>query len=160
MQRAARLQLIGPFVLFGAVLAAETAAFALAAKPSSGFLWYLNLEIFGLFRKSRAVLGDLAFPFAQLVLFAGPLLALTVLGHALRRNLMVALASNLSLFYAGFLFMSWHFWHTKGLKAASLAPMHVPNGNEFIWFVALLLASLLSAAASHLLYIRAVRARR
>ena len=66
MQRFARLQLVGPVVLFCAVLAAEAAAYALAQMPSSGFLWYLNPEVFSIFRRSRAALAELGnVPFAQ-----------------------------------------------------------------------------------------------
>ena len=44
MPKHARLQLI---------------AYALAQVPSSGFLWYLNLEVFAIFRSSRAALAEL-----------------------------------------------------------------------------------------------------
>ena len=74
MQGFARLQLVGPVVLFCAVLAAEAAAYALAQMPSSGFLWYLNLEVFSIFRRSRAALAELGnLPFAQVLLIAGPM---------------------------------------------------------------------------------------
>jgi hypothetical protein len=63
--------------------------------------------VFSLFRRSRWILSDAgSFPFAQLLLIAGPLALLAHLGAILRRNLLVAVASNLSLAYAGFLFAS------------------------------------------------------
>jgi hypothetical protein len=160
MHRFARLQLIGPVVLFCAVLAAESAAYALAEMPSSAFLWYLNLDVFGLFRKSRILMGDWgAIPFGQLMI-AAPLAALAAAGLLWRRNLVAAAASNLSFVYAVFLVYSWQFWNGAAqARAASLTLVQVPAGYDLWLFAVLLLASFLSFAVSHLLYLRAVQGR-
>ena len=103
MQRSARLQIIGPLVLFFAVLAAEGAAYALSEMPSSAFLWYLNLEVFSLFRKSRAALAEVGnLPFAQVLLIAGPITAIGMIGLSLKNKLCLAISSNLSFCFAAF----------------------------------------------------------
>ena len=119
MQRVARIQAVGPVVLFCALLAAEAAAYALAQMPSSGFLWYLNLEVFSIFRKSRAALWELGnLPFAQVLLIAGPMALIGLLGLSLKNNLYVAISSNLSFCFAAFLAYNWHAWtsatHVQG----------------------------------------------
>src|SRR5215213_3960636 len=111
MQRLARLQLVGPIALFCAVLAGEAAAYALAQMPSSGFLWYLNLEVFGIFRRSRAALAELGnIPFAQALLIVGPILLIGAAGLWCRHNLCLAISSNLSFSFAAFLAYNWHAW--------------------------------------------------
>lgn len=159
MDRLARLQLIGPIALVGAVLAADSAAYALALQPSSSLLWYLNLEVFSIFRKSRGLFGDFfALPFAQLLIFGLPLVLLAGLGLALKRNLMIAFSSNLSFGYAVLLAFSWHNWQgIAHVKATSLAWVHVPTGGSLYLIAILMLASFFSFAVSHVLYIRAAR---
>ena len=161
MRRLANLQLAGPICLLLAVTAAESASWALTQFPSSALLWYLNLEVFTLFRRSRWILSDAgSFPFAQLLLIAGPLVFMALLGLILRRNLLVAIASNLSLVYATFLLGSWYAWGTYGtIDSASLSLVHVPNGSNFYLFLVLFAASVASFSASHLLYIRALHKR-
>src|SRR5688572_32585680 len=111
MPKHARLQLIGPLVLFCAVLAAEGAAYALAQMPSSGFLWYLNLEVFSIFRRSRAALAEIGnLPFAQALLITGPMVAIGLVGLWLRQNLCLAISSNLSFCFAAFLAYNWYAW--------------------------------------------------
>ena len=159
MQGLVRLQLAGPLAFFVAVLAADSAAYALADAPSSAWLWYLNLEVFSIFRKSRNALSDVCgLPFAQLFLIAGPLACLACTGLALKRNLLTAISSNLSFVYAAFVVYSWHHWNSFGsVKSASLALVHVPTGNDLYLFIVLLLTSFASFVASHFLYFRAVR---
>ena len=160
MQRLVRLQLVGPLVLFCAISAAEAASHALASDPSSALLWYLNLELFSVFRKSGAFLDQYgSAPFAQL-LFVAFLAGLVVIGLARRSILPVAIASNLSFVYAGFLLYTWHHWNNLGqVRAASLAPVQVPAGSAFYLFVGLLLACFVSFAASHYFYLRLLRSR-
>ena len=123
MRRLANLQLAGPVALLLAVAAADSASWALSQSPSSALLWYLNLEVFSLFRRSRWILSDVgSLPFAQLLLIAGPLAFVALLGMILRRNLLVAVASNLSLVYAAFLLCSWYAWTSYGtVSSASLS---------------------------------------
>ena len=160
MRGLTRLQLLGPLVLLFAVGAAEAASHALASDPTSALLWYLNLELFSIFRKSGAFLDyQGSAPFAQLLLVAF-LAVLALIGFIRRRALPVAIASNLSFVYAGFLLYSWHYWNNLGqVRAASLAPVQVPTGSTLYLFVSLLLASFVSFAASHYSYLRLLRSR-
>ena len=161
MRRLANLQLAGPVSLLLAVAAADYASWALSRSPSSALLWYLNLEVFGLFRRSRWMLSDFgSLPFAQLLLIASPLALLALLGMILRRNLLVAIASNLSLVYATFLLASSYAWTSYGtVSSASLNAVHVPTGGNLYLFFVLLIATMASFSASHLVYIRALRKR-
>jgi hypothetical protein len=161
MRRLANLQLAGPAALLLAVAAADSASWALSQSPSSALLWYVNLELFSAFRRSRWMLSDVvSLPFAQLFLIAGPLGLMAFLGILLRRNLLLAIASNLSLAYAVFLVASWYAWTSYGMaSSASLSAVHVPTGGNFYLFLVLLVASVASFLASHLFYIRALRKR-
>src|SRR5689334_16170135 len=104
MHGLARLQLVGPVALLGTVAGAEVIAYVLTLAPTSELLWYLHLEVFGVFRRGRAELSGIsALPFAQFFLIAAPLGLLAAVGYAFRRNLIVALSSNLSFVYAAFL---------------------------------------------------------
>ena len=161
MQRFARVQLVGPVVLFCAVLAAEEAAYALAQMPSSGFLWYLNLEVFGIFRRSRAALAEFGnVPFAQALLLVGPIVLLGALGLWFKQNLCLAVSSNLSFCFAAFLAYNWHSWTSAvRVQSASLAFVHVPTDGT-LWVAAVLaITSSLSFAASHCLYFGALRSK-
>ena len=161
MRRLLNLQLAGPASLLLAVAAADSAAWALSQSPSSALLWYLNLEVFSLFRRSRWVLSDVgSLPFAQLLLIAGPLALVALMGTILRRNLLMGIASNLSFVYASFLLFSWYAWSSYGtVSSASLSAVHVPTGGSLYLFLVLLAASVASFSASHLFYIRALRKR-
>src|SRR5216683_78139 len=57
MNRLFKLQFLGPFALFAATLCAEFAARALDYAPSSEFLWFVNLRMFGIFQRSDAILS-------------------------------------------------------------------------------------------------------
>jgi hypothetical protein len=155
MQKSHKIQLLGPLVVAIAVLSAEGVAYALALTPSSSLLWYLNLEVFSIFRKSRSYLGDFAaMPFAQWLLIAGPIAALAVAG------LVTAVASNLSFVYAAFLAYSWFNWHSVGhLRSASLAWIQVPTTTNAALFAVLFAAAFVSFAASHVMYFAEARRR-
>jgi hypothetical protein len=154
-----RLQLIGPAVLFCAALTAESAAYALTQAPSSAFLWYLNLEAFNLFRKSRTILTQYCdLPFAHVIMIAGPMALIGLAGLTLKRNLCLAISSNLSFTYAAFLAYSWYAWNNVGrVTSVSLASVYAPTGDALYLFVVLAVASLVSFVASHFLYLRALR---
>jgi hypothetical protein len=159
-QETVRLQLVGPLLLLCLVAAAESIAYALAHNPSSAVLWYLNLEVFSIFRKSRAALsGHLNFPFAQLLIIS-PLTFLGLAGVVLRRNLLIALSSNLSFVCAAFLLCSWHHWNSFGqVKAASLTAVRMPTGNDLWLFVLLLFGCFVSLVTSHVFYVHHLRFR-
>ena len=161
MRTLATLQLAGPVALLLVVGAADSASWLLSQSPSSSLLWYLHLEVFGLVRRGRWILSDFGgLPFAQLLLIAGPLALLALLGVILRRNLLVAIASNLSFVYAAFLITSWFTWTSYGaVHSASLSMVHVPTGGNLYLYLVLLAWSVASFSASHLFYFRALRKR-
>ncbi len=155
-----RIQLVGPCTLLTAVLAADAAAFALAQYPSSSFLWYLNLDVFSLFRKSRAALEFGGLPFAQALLIAGPIALVGFAGVAFKRNLCLAISSNLALVFSTFVVYSWLAWGRVGeVKSASLAWPALPSGGTSTMLAILALTSVASFATSHLLYFLALRTR-
>ena len=157
MRSLARLQLVGPAALFAAIFAADGLAYALVRDPASSLLWYLNREVFSIFRISRVLLGEFFLcPFAQLVMIGLPLVLLAGIGLVSKRNLMMALSSNLSFAYAVLLAFAWYGSQSIGqVKSASLTWSHVPSGTNLGLFACLLLVSFFSFAASHILYIRA-----
>jgi len=158
MQNASRIQLIAPLLFLCVVFAAEACAYALASHPASALLWFLNVEVFGLFRKSRMLLGDWgAVPFAQLALVA-PIAGAALAGVLLQRRFIAALATNVSFLGAAFLAYSWAHWSYFGqLTQASLVPIALPTGYDLWLFAMLGIAALISITASHHLYIRAIR---
>ena len=154
MTRLGQLQLLGPVASFLAVVAAESAAYALAAIPTSETLWYVNLKLFGIFQKSHYVVSDfIAVPASQLVFIALPIFALACYGSARNRTLPLAIASNLSFVYASFLAFSWFRIERLPLLQASLAPIAIPSGATLFTLSVLLGCSLLSFVVSHLLYL-------
>jgi hypothetical protein len=160
MNRLSKLQLIGPAFLFAAVLAAEAGAYALSMYPSSETLWYVNLKVFGLFQRSYYVLDSrTGLPGFELFFIATPIVVLASIGIALRRRLLLAISSNLSLVFALFLFYSWSLTQPRTLQA-SLNVMAVPTGPDLYLIGILLAGSLLSCGVSHFIYVRFVRAGR
>ncbi|WP_409192568.1 hypothetical protein [Bradyrhizobium sp. RDM4] len=157
MDRLFKLQFLGPLALFVATLSAELAAQALSYAPSSEFLWFVNLKMFGIFQRSYYLLSDLvSIEGFQLFGIALPIFVLACYGLAARRRLALALASNLSFGYAALLLFSWQ---TPGppTAQASLHAIAVPTGAGFYVLAGILGTSLLSFAISHLLYLRASR---
>jgi hypothetical protein len=155
-----RLQLVGPIVLFGVVFAAEAAAYALTLAPSSTLLWYLNLEVFGIFRKSRASLSAFcSLPFAQILIVAGPMALIGMAGLMLRNNLCIAISSNIAFVYATYLAHSWSTWHTSAHMTASHMSVHVPAGNALYLCLMLGIASFASFVISHIAYLGAIRSK-
>jgi len=164
MTRAAKLQLIGPIVLFATVLAAESAVYALAYDPTSEILWFINLKLFGLFQHSYYVLSSVVdIEGFQLVFIAFPLMLAAVLGIALKRPLLLAIASNVSLVYASFLTYCSTIVDTApqqaalGLWGASVIPASIPTGPYLYLILVLLGSSFLSFAVSHIEYLRSIR---
>jgi hypothetical protein len=105
MSRLAKCQLIGPVILFAAVLAAEIATYALAQVPSSEMLWsYTGISHF------------------ELVFIALPTFILSCIELVTRHRILVAMSSNLSFVYAVFLgyWMVPDFYFVEVLIGASL----------------------------------------
>src|SRR5229473_2549922 len=161
MNRLFKLQFLGPFALFVATLCAELAARALQYAPSSEFLWFINLRMFGVFQRSYAMLSTLSevvpidgFQFLGLALptFA---FALACVGLATNSRLPFTVATHLSVAYAGFLVLSWQAG-VPTVTQASLGPIAVPSGVGLYVMATILGTCLLSFAVTHLLYFRAV----
>jgi hypothetical protein len=90
-----RLQFLGPLALFSATLCAELAARALQYAPSSEFLWFVNLRMFGIFQRSYAMLSEfVAVDGFQFFGIALPIFALACFGLAAKSRLPLALAGR------------------------------------------------------------------
>jgi hypothetical protein len=157
MNRLFKLQFLGPLALFVATLCAELAARALEYAPSSEFLWFVNLRMFGIFQRSFAALSDLvAVQGFQLFGIALPIFALACFGLFAKSRLPLALATHLSFICAGLLVL---FWQTPGppTAQASLVAIAVPSGAGLYVLVTIMGSCLVSFVISQLLYIRAAR---
>jgi hypothetical protein len=169
MTRLAKLQLIGPIVLAMTIIAAELAAYLLALKPSSVAIWYLNIEVFGIFQRSHYVLSDqYGVPYLQLLFVALPLLVLAAIGFASRQQLLIALNSHFSFVYACFVTYTWYLVGAPSQPAASLAQspyttmlslstLDLSAKPQVVVMVALLAAAAISFASSHIHYFHAIR---
>jgi hypothetical protein len=159
MIRLAKLQLAGPLALFGAILAAEAAAWALAYTPASELLWYFNLKWFAAFQRSHGMISAyISVDYAQLLAVALPLLIMALFGYASGRQLPLAVASNLSFVYASFLAYAWCDL-ANAPETAAITSIDLPTGPDRYLFMVLIGASLVSFVISHLLYLRSVRTR-
>lgn len=156
MNRLFKLQFLGPLALFATMLCAELAARALQYAPSSEFLWFVNLRMFGIFQRSDAVLSYFVaidgFQFFGLVL---PIFMLACFGLAAKSRLPFTVATHLSAAYAGFLVFSWQLG-VSTVTQASLRPIAVPSGVGLYVMATILGTCLLSFAITHLLYFCAV----
>jgi hypothetical protein len=156
MNRLFKLQFLGPFALFAATLCAELAARALEYDPSSEFLWFINLRIFGIFQRSHAVLSQVvAIDGFQFYGIALPIFLLACLGLVAKSRLPITVATHLSPVYAVFLVLSWRVG-VPTTTQASLGPVAVPSGPGLYVMATILGTCLLSLAVTHLLYVFAV----
>jgi hypothetical protein len=155
MKHLFKLQFLGPCALFAATLCAELAARALEHAPSSEFLWFINLRMFGIFQRSEAVLSYFV-PMEgfQFFGFALPILVLACIGLAARSRPLFTVATHASVVYALFLVVSWRLG-APTVAQASLVAVAVPSGGQFV-MATILGACLLSFAITHLLYLFAV----
>ena len=156
MNRLFKLQFLGPLALFATTLCAELAARALEYDPSSEFLWFINLRMFGIFQRSDAVLSYFVpiegFQFFGLAL---PIFVLACVGLAARSRPLFTVATHVSVIYACFLVFSWQLG-VSTVTQASLVTVAVPSGGQFFVMAAILGACLLSFVVTHLLYFFAV----
>ncbi|MCK1707609.1 MULTISPECIES: hypothetical protein [unclassified Bradyrhizobium] len=155
MNRLFKLQFLGPLALFAATLCAELAARVLEYAPSSEFLWFINLRMFGIFQRSDAVLSYFVpikgFQFFGLAL---PIFALASVGLAAKSRPVFTVATHASVAYALFLVVCWRLGAPTAVQA-SLVAVAVPSGGQFV-MATILGACLLSFAVTHLLYFFAV----
>src|SRR5882757_2207467 len=160
MPRHAKLQMIGPAAVFVALLAAESAAHALAAYPSSRALWSANLQLFCIFRRSHDVFSTYARTYVdvayfQIVCIGLPLLLTAAYGMFFRRRFALALASTLSFGYVA-LVLSAAYVSDASLRHGPFVAARVLSLGDCL--AALLLgASLLSLIVSHMSYLQACR---
>jgi hypothetical protein len=156
MRRLAKLQLIGPAIVFLAAGAAEIAAYALAKNPSSDLLWYINLRVFGLFQQGYYLVGSNTIPAFGFIFIALPIFIIGFVGVVCSRRLILAISSNLNFMYAGFLLYVWVLAQPRTLQA-SVTGIAIPNSPNIYLVVILVGSSLLSCCISHVLYLRAAR---
>src|SRR3974390_3041091 len=155
MQRFTRFQLIGPSVLFGAVLAAEAAAWALTIHPSSRWLWYVNLEWFNVFQRSYYVLEQYVnIPYLPLLLGI-VIFIMAWCGQSIGYRLPLAIAGNLSFVYAGLLGYVWLDFSNKPVSV-SLAWIRVSSDPDFYLVAFLLGTSFASFMIPHVFYLTAL----
>src|SRR4029079_5596660 len=148
MPRLFKLQFLGPLVLFLATLSAELAARALAYKPTSETLWYLNLEVFHLFQRSHSALAAYVdIDGFQLFGIALPIFALACVGLVMRSRLPLAMSAQFAVGYAAFLLFSWQGVGQSSVQASLL--VMVPSGDNFYMIVAILGSCLFSCVISH-----------
>jgi hypothetical protein len=153
------IELAGPTALIAAIGFAELGAHALANWPTSSFLWYLNLEVFQSFRYSPDAmglgqwLGDDGFGGAIWV--AIPLMVLLCIGGVLKIRLPLALASNFSLIYSGFLLFGSYSAMDPTARSPDLRLVALWAPSTML-ALGLLLASLISSMASHRIYWREI----
>jgi hypothetical protein len=158
MPRHAKLQMIGPATVFAALLAAESAAYALALHPSSPTLWSLNLQLFGIFQKGRYVLSsqvDIAY--FQIVGIGLPLLLAACYGLVFKHRFALAAASSLTFMYVAFLLCA-AYTYDVAWRMAPFDIAHILSGPGAAVVGLLLGASLLSLIVSHMSYLTACRA--
>jgi hypothetical protein len=158
MSRHARLEIIGPAIIFAALLAAESAAYALDLYPSSQVLWSLNLELFGIFQKGHYILSayvDIAY--FQIACIGAPLLLMGCCGLVFKRPLALATASSLGFIYVAFL-ISASYVSEQAWRQAPSVVAHAASLPGACVTAVLLGASLLSLVVSHMRYLRACRA--
>jgi hypothetical protein len=157
MNRLFKLQILGPMALFLAVAAAEAATVSLAHWPRSEFLWYVNLELFGLLQRSHAAVSYyMNVPGAQFFGVALPIMLLAVYGLAAQKKLVLALASNLSFAAAAYVLVVGQVG-ARVLPQASLVTILTTASDGATVWGAVLAASLASALLSHGLYLAAIR---
>jgi hypothetical protein len=155
MSRLARLQLIGPVVLLVAVAGAEGVGLALGHAPGSEALWYIHLNVFGPLRLGDHMLGTyMDTAHGQLYLIELPLFLLACGGVYSKCPLALAIATNLCfvhavvLAYAGFV--------REPIGPGLLARIGDVGVPQLYLYASLLGCALLSFAASHIVYFRAI----
>jgi hypothetical protein len=153
-----RLQLLGPLCLIAAFVCAELSARALGNWPASSFLWYVNLELFRLFRETPDTVAGTqwlnAVGLTPPIAMALALGALICFGVVARNRLPLAIASNFSFIYSACIsygsFVASDPAATSGTRLAALCSPSVALA------MAVLLASILSSTISHRSYWREI----
>lgn len=157
MTRSVTLQLLGPVALSIAIVAAESSQAALNWAPSSGWLWYFNMDWFAVFQQSHYAVEATFGGCAQSLVIAAPLLIVATLGTHLRRGFLLATSSNLTLAFVVFAGLSWI--RAEAPLQPSLLQAFARAATDSILFAALACICFLSFAVSHLDYLRKLTSR-
>ncbi len=157
MTRSVTLQLLGPVALSMAIVGAESAQAALNWAPSSGWLWYFNMNWFAVFQQSHYAIEATFGGCAQSLVVAAPLLTIAILGTRLRRRFLLATSSNLTLAFVVFAGLSWV--RAEAPLQPSLLQAFARAATDTILLAALASVCLLSFAVSHLDYLRKLTSR-
>ena len=106
--------------------------------------------------------GRLGVDCEQLLLIALPLLLAACLGYWLRKSILLAISSNLSLVYIGFVFCTWicakSFPQTASLSGEFAGLADIWSSPDLILLIVLVSLSLFSFLVTHLSYIQRARA--
>src|SRR5215470_9811977 len=108
MSRVARLEIVGPAILFTAILGEEIAAHALAMWPSSPTLRSLNAGLLGMFRAGHYLLSSrIDVAYSQFLCIGLPLFVTACYGFICNRRLALAIATSLTFIYVAFSMCAW-----------------------------------------------------
>jgi hypothetical protein len=153
MSRLAELQLVGPISLLLALVGAESVVFALGYMPASQALWYAHLYVFGPLSQGQNILGTyIDIEHNQLYFVGLPIFLVGCAGFYFKRLLALAIASNLSLIYTSFLICAPYAGTGRLGSMAGAAD----STAAALCMSGLFGCTLLSFAASHIVYIRAI----
>lgn len=150
-----RIQIIGVVSFILALLAAELAAFALWAMPASGFLWWLNLEVFqGVNALWRHVDGTFSLDYRYTISYLLGVLALSIWAHIRRMRMAMALLSNVVFVMCGYMAFLWYRSQTMARSADLSETVFQPNESGLL-VTFLIVAALFGLVASHCVYFAA-----
>ncbi|AMJ62718.1 hypothetical protein [Bosea sp. PAMC 26642] len=101
MNRSLNVQTLGSAIVIAAFIAAEAATSLLSAYPRLPLAWYLNLEVFHVFEQARSEPSPLRFLFGPASLGGALIfLAIVCIARLARWRLVIAIAANLSFYFA------------------------------------------------------------
>jgi hypothetical protein len=154
------IQTAGTVAVAATFAAADLPARLLAMTPGSELLWYLQIEVFAPFRQVlNAVSFDLSgILSSHLLPLALSIIAVAVVACAKRRRLAVAVMANCAAILVAATAYVWFFNPGVPGQTASLAAMVVGPKMDFVLLVVILVVSFASALASHIAFLRDIRA--
>lgn len=153
MPRELNAQTFGSAFVIGAFIASEAVASYLSHHPSSAAAWFLTNEVFRPFELARIDASPIRGLFGPASLAVGTALLLgTFVLRIFEQRLCVALIANLCF---GFSIALGYVWvgATDVGRAASLRPMGVVHGHDFVMMSGLMVSSFIAFLVSHLSYL-------
>src|ERR1700722_15262432 len=143
------LEFAGPVGVIAVISSAELSPYALATQPASGFLWYLNLEVFRCFQYGSAGFAEMV-PLDLLhvtALIALALIGLTATSYICTVRLPLAIACNFSFLYSMCLWFGSYVANAANRAATfDLSALFAPSSLLAIFLV---LVTSISSALSH-----------